>query len=48
MLRCYQCGLTIAELEQLSIGTVLDIFTEAQNDKCEYKQVANQSDFDKW
>lgn len=48
MLRCYQCGLNIAELEQLSIGTVIDILTEAQNDRCEYKQVASQSDFDKW
>lgn len=48
MLRCFQCGITITDLEQLSIGMVYDIFTENQNDNYEYKQVATQSDFDKF
>lgn len=46
MLRCFQCGISIADLEQLSIGTVIDMFIESGNDNFEYKQVANQSDFD--
>lgn len=38
----------MADLEQLSIGTVIDIFTESDNDNYDYKQVATQSDFDKF
>jgi hypothetical protein len=48
MLRCFQVGLRIADLEQLSIGMVYDIFTESNNDSYKYKQVANQEDFDKF
>lgn len=48
MLRCFQIGLHIADLEALSIGTVYDLFTESENDTCEYKDVANQDDFDRF
>lgn len=48
MLRCFQCGISVADLEQLSTGMVYDIFTESRNDNYEYKQVATQSDFDKF
>lgn len=46
MLRCFQVGLHIADLEALSMGMVFDIFTEHGNDNYEYKQVACQADFD--
>ena len=46
MLRCFQIGLTVADLEVLSMGTVFDMFTESGNDSYDYKQVANQKDFD--
>lgn len=48
MLRCFQAGITIADLERLSIGTVLDIFTESDNDTYDYKQLATQADYDKF
>lgn len=48
MLRCFQCGIRMADLEALSIGMVFDIFTESDNDNFDYKPLANQSDFDKF
>ena len=48
MLRCFQCGISIADLEQLNTGMVYDIFTENQNDSYDYKQLATQADYDKW
>lgn len=48
MLRCFQVGMTIADLEQLSQGMIIDIFTENSNDGYEYKVMATQADFDKF
>lgn len=48
MLRCFQAGLSIADLERLSYGMVIDIFTEAQNDSYEYTPMATQADIDKF
>lgn len=48
MLRCFQMGITVADLEVLSIGMVFDMFTESDNDSFDYKPVANQDDFDKF
>lgn len=48
LLRATQIGLTMADLGFLDIGLVLDIITEAGNDNYDYKQVAQQSDFDKF
>ena len=38
----------MADLEHLSVGMVNDMFTEKSNDNYEYKQVADQSDFDRF
>ena len=46
LLRAKQIGLTLAELDELTIGMVLDMFVEAHNDNYEYKEVATQADFD--
>ena len=46
MLRCFQVGLTVADLEYLNMGTVFDIITEYGNDDYKYQDVACQSDFD--
>lgn len=46
MLRCFQIGLHIADLEALSMGMVFDLFTESGNDSYDYGDVANQADFD--
>lgn len=47
MLRCCQCGIAISDLDYLSIGMVLDIFTEQQNDDYEYPRIATKADIDR-
>ena len=46
MLRCVQCGISIADLELLSIGMVNDMFIELKNDDYEYPVLATQADID--
>lgn len=41
-------GLTMSDLDLLTVGMVNDMFTEKYNDNFEYKELANQSDFDKF
>lgn len=48
ILRALQVGLSIEDIEQLSVGMVYDILTEYGNDSCEYDQKATQADFDKF
>lgn len=47
ILRVVQLGLSICELEYLDMGTVLDVFTEANNDSYDYPQKATQNDIDR-
>lgn len=46
LLRCVQLGLSMADLDLLSIGLVNDMFTERENDDFSYDYQAGQSDFD--
>ena len=46
LLRAKQIGLTLTELDELTMGMVMDMFVEAQNDNYDYKEIAQQSDFD--
>lgn len=46
LLRCVQLGLSIRDLDLLTIGLVNDMFTESQNDDYPYKQLASQHDMD--
>lgn len=46
LLRCVQLGLSIADLELLSIGMVNDMYAENSNDEVKYARVASQEDFD--
>ena len=46
LLRCVQLGIHISELELLTIGTVMDMYKELQNDDGNYDTIADQSDFD--
>ncbi len=41
-------GITLADLEVLSVGMVFDMLAERQNDSYEYKELATQDDFDKF
>ena len=44
MLRCAEVGIGIADLDHLSIGLILNMWTE----KGIYDYVANQDDFDRF
>ena len=48
LLRVFQTGLRLDDLDELEAGTVFDIMTESVNDDYKYKQVASQSDMDKF
>ncbi len=41
-------GVSIRDLELLTVGMVLDMFTEQQNDEYKYPRMATQEDFDKF
>ena len=43
-----QLGIHISELDLLTIGTVLDMYTELQRDDEPYDQLACQDDFDRF
>lgn len=46
LLRCVQLGISIQELELLSIGMVNDMYAESRNDEWKYARVATQEDMD--
>lgn len=48
MLRCKELGLSIADLEEITFGLVVDMLTERSNDEHEYPYKAEQKDFDKF
>ena len=48
LLRCVQLGLSMSDLDFLTIGLVNDMFTERENDEYKYYMLADQSDFDKF
>ena len=48
LLRCIEIGISIADLDLLTIGMVMDIWTEKGNDSVKYDNVATQEDFDKF
>ena len=48
LLRCLQIGLSLRDLDLLTVGMVNDIFIENQNDGYEYVPLATQEDFDKF
>ena len=48
LLRCLEIGLSIKDLDYLTIGMVMDIWTEKGNDRVTYDNLATQEDFDKF
>ena len=48
LLRCVELGISIRDLELLTIGLILDMWTERDNDGADYDEVrpATQEDFD--
>lgn len=47
MKRAFSCGLTTADLAEISIGMVEDIFVESVNDSYEYSYIATKEDMEK-
>ncbi|WP_303799926.1 hypothetical protein [Ruminococcus flavefaciens] len=48
-MRCKQLGLTMTELDMLTIGLINDMFTEKENDEYDgWSEVAGQADFDEF
>ncbi|WP_276324679.1 hypothetical protein [[Clostridium] symbiosum] len=41
-------GISIQELELLSIGMINDMYAESRNDECKFAQMATQEDFDRF
>nr|DAK77640.1 MAG TPA: hypothetical protein [Caudoviricetes sp.] len=48
LLRSVELGISIRDLDLLTIGLVLDMWTEKSNDGVKYRRVATQADFDKF
>lgn len=49
LLRCVQLGISIRDLDLLTIGMVNDMFVESRNDEYKgWRQVAMQEDFDRF
>ena len=48
LLRCVQLGLSMADLDMLSIGLINDMYAESRNDDCKYAELATQEDFDRF
>ena len=48
LLRCTEVGISVRDLDLLTIGLILDMWTEKGNDGYEYRRVATQEDFDRF
>lgn len=48
LLRCTEIGLSMNDLDLLTVGMVNDMFVEKSNDNYEWKELASQDDFNKF
>lgn len=48
MLRALEIGLSVQDMDLISIGLLLDMWTEKANDSVKYRRVATQKDFDRF
>lgn len=46
LLRCVQLGLSLSDLDLLTIGMVNEMYAESSNDDYSYKEIATQEDMD--
>ena len=46
LLRCVQIGLSLRDLDLLTIGMVNDMYAESGNDEFKYRELASQEDMD--
>ncbi len=48
LLRSTEIGISIRDMDLLSVGLVIDMWTEKANDGVKYKRVATQEGFDEF
>ena len=48
LLRATQVGVSISDMDLLTIGMIQDMYVEAMNDQAPYARLATQEDFDKF
>ena len=48
LLRSVEIGFSVADLDLLTVGLVIDMWTEKANDGVKYNRVATQEDFEKF
>lgn len=48
LLRAAQLGISVSDLDRLTVGMVMDMCTEFLNDQEEYCVIATQEDFDRF
>jgi hypothetical protein len=48
LLRCVKLGLTMADLEHLTVGMIVDMFTESANDSYKRDTLATSEDIDRF
>ena len=48
LLRCMEVGISVPDLDLLTIGLVMDIWTEKGNDGVQYAVFAGQNEFDRF
>ena len=48
LLRCMEVGISIPDLDLLTIGLIMDVWTEKGNDSTDYAYKVQQSDFDRF
>lgn len=46
LLRAVQCGISVSDMDYLTIGMITDMFIEMKNDKYDYPLIATQEDID--
>ena len=48
LLRSVEIGISISDLDLLTVGLVIDMWKEKANDGLKYNKIATQDDFDKF
>jgi hypothetical protein len=48
LLRAVQLGVSIQDMDLLTIGLIMDMYTESTNDSMKYPALATQEDFNKF
>ena len=46
LLRCVQLGISMSDMELLSIGLINDMYSESRNDEWKYCEIGTQEDMD--